>query len=119
MSGERLPFEDHSFETVVTTLTLCTIPDVETALSEMRRVLVPDGRYLLLEHGLSEDPDTQKWQRRINGFNMLMGAGCRLDRPMSALVTSAGFRFHSVEHFEWSGSPKFASFTTLGCAVIP
>jgi ubiquinone/menaquinone biosynthesis C-methylase UbiE len=117
MSGERLPFEDHSFDTVVTTLTLCTIPDVDRALAEMRRVLSSDGQYLLLEHGLAESPDIQRSQRRMNAFNMVLGAGCRLDRPMFALVTRAGFRFKSVENFEWPGSPKFAAFTTLGCAV--
>jgi ubiquinone/menaquinone biosynthesis C-methylase UbiE len=116
-SGERLPFEDHSFDTVVTTLTLCSIPDVERALAEIRRVLSRDGQYLLLEHGLADDPAVQKLQRRINRFNMLMLAGCRLDRPVSSLLRSTGFRFQSIEQFEWPGAPKFASFTTLGCAV--
>lgn len=116
-SAERLPFDDHSFDTVVTTLTLCSIPDVERALAEIRRVLSPDGQYLLLEHGLADDPRVQKLQRRLNRLNMLIAAGCRLDRPVSALVTSSGFRFRSVEQLEWPGAPKFASFATVGCAV--
>jgi ubiquinone/menaquinone biosynthesis C-methylase UbiE len=116
-SGERLSFHDHSFDTVVTTLTLCSIPDVERALAEVRRVLSPDGQYLLLEHGLSIEPGIQKWQNRLNRAHMFIGAGCHLNRPMSALVTAAGFRFQTLENFEWPGKPKIASFTILACAV--
>jgi len=116
-SAERLPFGDHSFDTVVTTLTLCSVRDVERALAEIRRVLSPDGHYLLLEHGLAGEPGRQKWQRRLSRAHMLISAGCQLDLPMSALVTGAGFRFRSVEQFEWTGTPRIAAFTTLACAV--
>jgi ubiquinone/menaquinone biosynthesis C-methylase UbiE len=116
-SAGRLPFDDHSFDTVVTTLTLCSVPDAGRALAELRRVLAPEGQYLLLEHGLAEEPGIQKWQRRLSKPHMLISAGCQLDLPVAALVTGAGFRFSSVEHFEWSGTPKVAAFTTLACAV--
>jgi ubiquinone/menaquinone biosynthesis C-methylase UbiE len=116
-SAERLPFDDHSFDTVVTTLTLCSVRHVERALAEVRRVLSPDGQYLFLEHGLADEPRLQKWQRRLSGPHMLISAGCQLDLPMPALVTGAGFRFRTVEHFEWAGTPRIAAFTTLACAV--
>lgn len=116
-SGERLPFEDGTFDTVVTTLVLCSVSDVQGALAEIRRVLAPAGRYLVLEHGLADDAKIQKWQRRLNPLNGFMMGGCRFDRPMSELVTSAGFRFESMKRFYMDGAPRFAGFMTLGCAA--
>lgn len=116
-SAERLPFDDHSFDTVVTTLALCSISEVERALAEIRRVLAPDGQYLFLEHGLANESGIQRWQKLLSKPHMLISAGCALDRPMSTLVEGAGFRFLSVEHFDWVGTPKIAAFTTLACAV--
>ena len=116
-TGERLPFEERAFDTVVTTLVLCSVSDVESALAEIRRVLSPTGRYLMLEHGLADDAKVQKWQRRLNPLNQAMLGGCRLDRPMSELVTRAGFRFENVKRFYMGGAPRFAGFMTLGSAA--
>src|SRR5262245_45553978 len=116
-SGESLPFPDGSFDTVVTTYVLCTIDDVQGALHEIRRVLAPDGCYVLLEHGLAEDRNVQKWQRRLNRINMMMLGHCRLDRPISKLVTEAGFTFGSSREFFSDGAPRYAGWTTCGRAV--
>jgi ubiquinone/menaquinone biosynthesis C-methylase UbiE len=116
-SGESLPFKDGSFDTVVTTLTLCSIDDVEAALREARRVLAPDGRYVLYEHGLAEEAAVQKWQRRLNGINMKMLGHCRLNRPISKLVTDAGFRFETSKEFWFPGAPKFAGWMTIGVGI--
>jgi ubiquinone/menaquinone biosynthesis C-methylase UbiE len=116
-SGEALPFADGTFDTVVTTLVLCSVSDVESALAEIRRVLSPRGRYLVLEHGLADDAKVQKWQHRLTPLNSAMMGGCKLDRPVSELVTSAGFRFDSVKRFYMDEAPRFAGFMTLGCAV--
>ena len=116
-SGESLPFKDGSFDTVVTTLTLCTIDDVETALREARRMLASDGRYVLFEHGLSDEGKVQKWQRRLNGINMKMLGHCRVNRPISKLVTDAGFKFQNSKEFWLPGAPKFAGWMTIGVAV--
>ncbi len=114
-SGEALPFPDGSFDTVVTTLVLCTIPEVERALGEMRRVLGPDGRYLFLEHGLAaDDPKLQRWQRRLNRANMWLAGGCHADRPIRRLVEAAGFHLEQAEDFYLAGAPRHVSFTTLG-----
>jgi ubiquinone/menaquinone biosynthesis C-methylase UbiE len=117
-SGEALPFEDRSFDTVVTTLVLCSIPTVERALSEIRRVLKPDGRYLFMEHGLADDPGVRKWQRRLNSVQMFLAGGCRIDRDMRALLEAAGFRFEALEQFYYPKAPRPAAFTTLGCALV-
>lgn len=116
-SGESLPFNDGSFDTVVTTLTLCTIDDVETALREVRRVLACDGRYVLFEHGLSAEVEVQKWQRRLNGINMKMVGHCRLTRPISRLVTGAGFKFQTAKEFWLPRAPKLAGWMTVGVAI--
>jgi ubiquinone/menaquinone biosynthesis C-methylase UbiE len=115
-SGDTLPFQDGSFDTVVTTLTLCSIDNVETALREARRVLAPDGRYVLFEHGLAKEAQVQRWQRRLNGINMTLLGHCRLNRPISKLVTDAGFTFQISREFWLPGAPKFAGWVTIGLA---
>jgi ubiquinone/menaquinone biosynthesis C-methylase UbiE len=116
-SGDRAPFADHSFETVVTTLALCSISDVDGALAEVRRLLAPGGRYLLLEHGLADDVRVQAWQRRLQPLYGAVLGGCRLDRPMPELVARAGFRFEHRKHFYLADAPRFAGFMTLGSAT--
>ena len=90
LSAERLPFAAGSFDTVVSTFTLCSIPDVSSALAEVRRVLRPDGCFLFLEHGLSPDPGIARWQRRLTPLQKLIGGGCHLDRPIAALIEASG-----------------------------
>ncbi|MCC7534991.1 MAG: class I SAM-dependent methyltransferase [Deltaproteobacteria bacterium] len=117
-SGSSLPFDDHSFDTVVTTLVLCSIDDVHAALAEIRRVLAPDGLYLLMEHGLADDPGVRRWQHRLNSLQMLVAGGCRINRDMRPLIEGAGFRFEDVEQFYYPKAPRPAAFTTLGRATV-
>jgi ubiquinone/menaquinone biosynthesis C-methylase UbiE len=88
LSGERLPFEDGHFDCAVSTFTLCSIAGVGQALGEVYRVLRPGGRLLLLEHGLSPEPNVRKWQRRLNWLEMRLAGGCRLDRNIKELAYS-------------------------------
>jgi ubiquinone/menaquinone biosynthesis C-methylase UbiE len=105
--GEELPFEDASFDTVVTTLVLCTkTGDPQAILSEISRVLKPTGRFLFWEHGHSADPKAQKLQRRLNGVHKLV-MGCRLDAPIRVLIEGAGFRFERIEDFVLPKQPPF------------
>jgi SAM-dependent methyltransferase len=115
-SGEVLGFEDASFDTLVTTLVLCSIPAVERALGEFRRLLKPGGEYLFMEHGLADDDGVMKWQRRLNPVQMFMAGGCRLDRDIQSLVRGAGFDIAEVEQFYYPGAPRPMGFTTLGRA---
>jgi ubiquinone/menaquinone biosynthesis C-methylase UbiE len=106
-SGEKLSFPDASFDTVVTTLVLCTRHgDVRTILSEIKRVLKPGGRYLFLEHGLSVTEKGRKLQRRLNGLNKLI-IGCRLDSPIRTLLEETAFRLERLEEFTSKGDPPF------------
>jgi ubiquinone/menaquinone biosynthesis C-methylase UbiE len=115
---DRLPYDDGTFDTVVTTFVLCTVGDVNRALSEIRRVMKPDGQYLLLEHGLAPDSGIQRWQQRMNGFNRLILGGCNLNRPIAKLVTGAGFRFLTSNEFFQADAPKFVAWTTSAIAHL-
>ena len=85
-SAETIPLEDKSVYTVVTTWTLCTVPDVRTALQEMRRVLKPSGELLFVEHGRSPDVKVRRWQDRLTPVWKRLGGGCHLNRPIRELL---------------------------------
>ena len=105
-SGEALPFGDETFDSVVSTWTLCSIPEVGRALGEVCRVLRPGGRFVFLEHGLSDDPVVRRWQRRLNPLQRVLGGGCRLDLDVPALVSSRAFADLKVERFEMERVPR-------------
>ncbi|MBF0332924.1 MAG: class I SAM-dependent methyltransferase [Alphaproteobacteria bacterium] len=114
-SAESLPLPDASVDTVVTTWTLCSIPDVGRALVEARRVLRPDGRLLFVEHGLAPEPGVQEWQRRLTPLWRRCSGGCHLDRPIAELIAEAGFRFERLEAGSMPG-PRLVTYMTEGSA---
>ena len=91
ITAEKLPLADAVFDTVVSTYTLCTIPDPVAALREVRRVLAPGGRLLFSEHGRAPDANVRKWQSRIQPFWSPLAGGCQLDRDIPAILKEAGF----------------------------
>ncbi len=104
----ELPFDAGRFDCVLTTWTLCSIPDPLAALSEMRRVLKPGGRYLFIEHGRSERAQTARWQDRLNPLWRGLTGGCNMDRRMDALVEQGGFQLVSLDRFLAPGPPVLA-----------
>lgn len=116
-SAQALPLPDAAFDTAVSVLTLCTVPDAAAALVELRRVLRPQGRLLLMEHGLAPDGGVARWQRRLNAMERVLACGCNLDRPIADLVRASGFRFEAVRQFYLPGVPRTHGWLTLGCAV--
>jgi ubiquinone/menaquinone biosynthesis C-methylase UbiE len=98
ISGEKLPFEDNSFDTVVSTWTLCSIPQVEQALAELRRVLKPGGQFLFIEHGLSPNLKVQRWQNRLNPLQKTVADGCNLNRNMRVLIEKY-FKLEKLKEF--------------------
>jgi ubiquinone/menaquinone biosynthesis C-methylase UbiE len=116
LDGQALPFEDDSFDAGLTTWTMCTIPDVNVALLELRRVLKPGAPLHFLEHGLAPDAKVQRWQRRLDPIEKRFAAGCTFSRPILELLTSAGFAISEVDVFYEKGAPKFASAFSLGVA---
>ena len=119
LSGESLPMEDDTFDSVVTAYTLCSIDNVPQALNEIHRVLRPGGRFFFLEHGLSNDPKVQKWQHRLTPFQKVVGVGCRLDRDMRRIIEDAGFDIVELREYYMSDDPKTHGYTYQGVAEKP
>jgi len=116
INGEKLPFKEQSFDTVVSTWTLCSIERVELALSEIRRVLKPDGKFLFIEHGLSPETKTQRWQNRLNPIQKKMAGNCHLNRPISALIEAQGFKIGQLNEFYMEKTPKILGYFSQGIA---
>jgi ubiquinone/menaquinone biosynthesis C-methylase UbiE len=116
-SAESLSFDAERFDCVVCTWTLCNIPDVRAAVGEVRRVLKPGGRFVFVEHGLSDEPSVQRWQRRLNPIQRRIGAGCRLDLDVEAAVRSQPFREVIVDRFLIQKSPRTHGTMYKGIAV--
>ncbi len=96
---------------------MCSIPKVDRALGEVFRVLRPGGRLVFLEHGLSDDPKVQQWQRRLNPIEGFLGDGCRLDLDIEALVRSQPFSRVQMEWFEMNGLPRTHGTMYRGSAM--
>lgn len=114
-SAEAIPLYNRSIDTIVTTWTMCSIPDVQRALGEMRRVLKPGGRLLFVEHGRSPDPGVCRWQDRLTPIWRRVGGGCHLNRTISELIEDAGFRIEQIETGYMRG-PKPMTFMYEGAA---
>lgn len=112
---ERLPLEESSMDTVLSTWTLCTISDVPSALREMRRVLKPDGRFIFVEHGHSQDAGVVVWQNRLNPVWKRIGGGCNLNRKIVELIEGAGFRITELKT-EYLPGPRPMTYTFQGLA---
>ncbi len=118
LDAEHLPFQNARFDTVVSTWTLCTIPDAVGALQEVRRVLKPDGKLLFLEHGRSGDATIARKQDRWNGVQRVVGLGCNLNRPIDELISGAGLKIRSLDRFQMPRTPKIGAEHYLGVASV-
>jgi ubiquinone/menaquinone biosynthesis C-methylase UbiE len=117
-SAERLPLADRCVDTILMTWTLCSIPDVRSALAEMRRVLKPGDRLLFIEHGRSPDPSVCRWQDRLTPLWTRIAGGCHLNRPIDTLLEAADFRAVTLDRGYGDG-PRVLSYLYKGVAVAP
>jgi ubiquinone/menaquinone biosynthesis C-methylase UbiE len=113
--AESLPLSSNSIDTVVVTFTMCTIPGIEDALTEMRRVLKPEGQLLFCEHGKSPDNRVQSWQDRLNPVWKRLAGGCHLNRDITGLISQAGFDIGQLKQQYLSG-PKTLAYVSSGQA---
>lgn len=119
LPGEQIPLDDNSVDTVLLTFTLCTIPDWNTALLQMKRVLKPGGKLLFLEHGESPHENTRKWQHRVTPGWKKFAGGCHLNRHIADLICHAGFEMEKLENFYIPKAPKIAGYIYKGIARKP
>ena len=117
LDGQSLPFADDTYDSALSTWTLCTIPDPVAALREVRRVLKPGGTLHFVEHGLAPDDSVQRWQRRIEPLWKPVAGGCHLTRRIPDLLMAAGFTITELDVFYEDGAPKVAGADSLGVAV--
>ncbi len=104
LDGQDLSLADDSVDHVLTTWTLCSIPDVQRALSEIRRVLRPGGALHFVEHGLAPDPKVARWQDRLTPLQRRVAGGCHLNRPIEDLVRGSGLYVERLRNFYLKGS---------------
>ena len=114
--AEALPFADAQFDTVVSTLVLCTVADQARALSEIRRVLTPGGHLLFLEHVRSDEPRLAAWQDRLNGLNRIVAHGCNCNRSTLDAIRAADFTITALERTTFPKAPPFVRPLVVGTA---
>ena len=119
LDGQRLPFDDNTFDAALTTFTLCTIPDVDAALAEIARVVRPGGTVAFLEHGTAPDDAVRRWQRRLEPIQKRTAGGCHLTRDIPKLLTDNGFDLTELDQFYQRGAPRPFAALSLGAATTP
>jgi ubiquinone/menaquinone biosynthesis C-methylase UbiE len=117
LPSEQIPLADGAADTVLVTYTLCSIPDVMKALSEMRRVLKPYGRMIFCEHGEAPDANVRRWQDRLTPVWRAACGGCHLARPIPDLIREGGFMIDDIQTMYLPGTPRFAGFNYWGQAA--
>jgi ubiquinone/menaquinone biosynthesis C-methylase UbiE len=114
--AEHLPLPDAGFDYVVSTFTLCSIPDVAAALKEVRRVLTAEGRFLFLEHGRSDDARVARWQDRLTPIQRVLACGCHLNRRIDRVIDESGLHVTHLDRFLLPGVPRIAGEIYQGIA---
>jgi ubiquinone/menaquinone biosynthesis C-methylase UbiE len=114
-SAEAIPLDKHSVDTIVTTWTLCSIPQAAAALADMRRVMRPGGKLLFVEHGLAPDEGVRRWQEWLTPAWRRISGGCHLNRPIRSMIEGTGFHIDRIETGYMPG-PKPMAFMYEGSA---
>lgn len=118
LPGERIPLEDNSVETIISTFTLCTIPGIVGAIRGAARVLKPNGTLIFFELGLSPDHKVQRWQKRLEPFHYRLFQGLYLTRDIPSLLVQGGFQIEQMESGYLAQFPKWSSYCWWGTAIL-
>jgi ubiquinone/menaquinone biosynthesis C-methylase UbiE len=116
LTGEHLDLPSERFDAALSTWTLCTIPDLDSALAELRRVLKPGGTFHFVEHGHAPDPGVARWQQRLEPLNKRLGGGCHLTRRITEHIEKAGFAIDQLDTYYFKSEPKPIGYTFEGRA---
>ena len=114
--AEELPFEDESFDFVVSTLVLCTVDDPARALAQIHRLLKPEGQLLFIEHVRSDEPRLARWQDRVHGLQVRLGRGCHCNRTTLESIRATGFSIPQLDHDKLRKAPPIVSPLIVGAA---
>jgi ubiquinone/menaquinone biosynthesis C-methylase UbiE len=117
LTGEHLDLPSEEFDAVLSTWTLCTIPNWDAALAEIRRVLKPGGAFHFVEHGHAPDERVVAWQERLEPFNKRVAGGCHLTRKIPEHIRGAGFTMDTLDSYYFKGEPKPMGYTFEGRAT--
>lgn len=117
LSAESLPFDNASFDTVVSTYTMCSISELNSVMVEIKRVLKNDGSFIFSEHGKAPDDNIHKWQKRLNPIQKRIGGGCCLDKDIPKIIINSNFKLQKINSMYVPG-PKFLSYHYWGTAVL-
>ena len=119
LSGaEEIPLPSNSIDTILITYTLCTIPDLNSSMSEMKRVLKDDGNFLFCEHGIAPDLNIVKWQNRINPVWGKLFGGCSINRDIPDIIQSSGFKLNKLNQMYLPSTPKIVGYNYWGHACL-
>jgi len=119
LSGaEEIPLPSNSIDTILITYTLCTIPDLNSSMSEMKRVLKDDGNFLFCEHGIAPDLNIIKWQNRINPVWGKLFGGCSINRDIPDIIQSSGFKLNKLNQMYLPSTPKIVGYNYWGHACL-
>jgi len=116
-SAENIPFEDNSIDTVVSTYTLCSIPNPDQTMREVYRVLKPNGVFLFSEHGRSPDRFTVFIQDQVEFFYPFISGGCHCNRDIKKVISNSNLEFQSLDTTYLPGTQKFLGFNYWGTAI--
>lgn len=114
LDGQRLPFPDNSFDAALSTYTMCTIPDLGSALAELRRVVKPGGVLHILEHGQAPDASVRRWQHRLDPIQYRIGGGCSLSRDIPKAILDAGWKQIDLDQYYAAKTPRVFGASSLG-----
>ena len=117
MSGaEEIPLPNDYVDTILITYTLCTIPDLDNSMAEMKRVLKSDGKFIFCEHGIAPDQNIIKWQRRINPIWKAIMGGCNINRNIPKIISDSGFDITNISEMYLPSTPKIVGYNYWGIA---